>query len=191
MGQSSQDQKIKLLTAVAANTLTETQYKALLRRAEWSESDLLLVFQPEDIREFLASIRASINAGNEIFSRRDRDTRSFVVDGSACFFDPLIITPWIIDKEIPGISDRVIAWYDQQIHATEASAPVPAYYSDDLKILIQASNKFWGNVNPDEKDTHTKQQVVIDWLVEKGFSDISARKGATIIRPKWAAKGKY
>jgi hypothetical protein len=60
-----------------------------------------------------------------------------------------------------------------------------------LAILNDASRRFWGNADPDEKDTHTKNAIVIDWLINKGFSEISARQGATIIRPEWAAKGNY
>jgi hypothetical protein len=66
-----------------------------------------------------------------------------------------------------------------------------SYQSDQLKILIKASKQFWGNADPNEKDTHTKNEKVIEWLIKQGFSNISAKQGATIIRPVWAAKGNY
>lgn len=66
-----------------------------------------------------------------------------------------------------------------------------AYQTDQLKILTEASYKFWGNADPAEKDTHTKNEIVIDWLIEQSFSKRCAEVGATIIRPEWAAKGKY
>lgn len=65
------------------------------------------------------------------------------------------------------------------------------YQSGQLQILNQASEKFWGNADPNEKDTHTKNEIVITWLIKKGFSKVSAKQGATIIRPEWAAKGNY
>lgn len=65
------------------------------------------------------------------------------------------------------------------------------HFSTNLTLLIEASNKFWKNADPDDKETHSKNEIVITWLIEKGFSKISAQKGATIIRPEWAAKGNY
>lgn len=63
--------------------------------------------------------------------------------------------------------------------------------SEKLAILNEATIKFWANADPLEKDTQPKKQIVIDWLISQGFSKISAKQGATIIRPEWAAKGNY
>lgn len=65
-----------------------------------------------------------------------------------------------------------------------------SYQSDQLKILNEASKKWWSNADPEEKDTHTKNELVINWLVDQGFSKISATQGASIIRPDWATKGR-
>ena len=65
------------------------------------------------------------------------------------------------------------------------------HFSTNLTLLIEASNKFWKNADPDDKETHSKNEIVITWLIKKGFSKVSAQQGATIIRPKWAAKGNY
>jgi hypothetical protein len=62
--------------------------------------------------------------------------------------------------------------------------------SKDLATLNNTAHKFWANADKDDKDTHPKQQDVISWLKSQGFSDISAKQGATIIRPKWAADGR-
>ena len=62
--------------------------------------------------------------------------------------------------------------------------------SKELKILIEASNKFWGNADPEQKDTHVKSDIVTAWLIEQGFSNKCAEAGATIIRPEWAAQGR-
>lgn len=65
------------------------------------------------------------------------------------------------------------------------------YTSNALLLLNKASEKFWSNADPDQKDTHPKSETVINWLIGESFSNINARQGATIIRPSWAAKGKY
>lgn len=65
------------------------------------------------------------------------------------------------------------------------------HLSTKLILLMQAADKFWKYADPAEKETHTKNEIVITWLIEKGLSKVSARQGATIIRPEWAAKGNY
>lgn len=64
------------------------------------------------------------------------------------------------------------------------------YQSDQLKILNEASKKWWSNADPEEKDTHPKNEIVTNWLKDQGFSKISATQGASIIRPDWATKGR-
>ena len=65
------------------------------------------------------------------------------------------------------------------------------FISSELKILNEASKKWWGNADPEEKGTHTKQEIVEQWLINNGFSKNKAETGASIIRPEWAAKGNY
>lgn len=64
------------------------------------------------------------------------------------------------------------------------------YISRDLKLLCEAAEKFWGLADKNEKDTHPTNQEVINWLQEQGCSEITAKQGATIIRPSWAASGR-
>ena len=64
------------------------------------------------------------------------------------------------------------------------------YQSDQLKILNEAGQKFWGNADPEQKDTQPINDTVIKWLIDKGFSKISAQQGASIVRPAWAAQGR-
>ena len=77
---------------------------------------------------------------------------------------------------------------------TQVEQPTPNYnqdhISEDLATLNNAAHKFWANADKNDKDTHPKQQDVIDWLKSQDFSDISAKQGAVIIRPKWAADGR-
>ena len=65
------------------------------------------------------------------------------------------------------------------------------YISEALKTLNQAAAKFWKNADPEDKGTHPKNKEVIPWLIDNGFSGQGAKQGATLIRPKWAAKGNY
>jgi|WetSurMetagenome_2_1015567.scaffolds.fasta_scaffold255849_1 hypothetical protein len=65
-----------------------------------------------------------------------------------------------------------------------------SYVSDKLATLKQAAYLFWGNANRDERDTHPKNSTVVAWLVDHGFSQTLADKGATIIRPDWAPTGR-
>ena len=88
-------------------------------------------------------------------------------------------------------SHYVYSEISEESGSLEALELALSYHSNQLKILNQASEKFWGNADPNEKDTHTKNEIVINWLTEQGFSRISAKQGATIIRPSWAAKGSY
>lgn len=65
-----------------------------------------------------------------------------------------------------------------------------SYYSDKLAYLIQASKKFWGNADRNDRDTHPDNATVASWLEEKRFSQSLASKAATIIRPEWAPTGR-
>lgn len=65
-----------------------------------------------------------------------------------------------------------------------------SYVSDKLAILNQAAKHFWGNASRDERDTHPTNNTISAWLVEHGFSQTLADKGATIVRPDWAPAGR-
>lgn len=66
----------------------------------------------------------------------------------------------------------------------------PEYMSTNLKHLNRAAREFWSTADQDDANTHPINEEVVQWLKLKGFSDISAQKGATIIRPEWATKGR-
>lgn len=65
-----------------------------------------------------------------------------------------------------------------------------AYISPDLATLIRAAQRFWSNADPSDKDSHTINSIVADWLMGQGLSKAKADAGASIIRPEWAAKGR-
>jgi hypothetical protein len=64
------------------------------------------------------------------------------------------------------------------------------HISEDLATLNNAAYQFWSSADKDDKKTHPKNEDVEKWLVSKGFSQINAKQGAVIIRPKWAAIGR-
>lgn len=68
-----------------------------------------------------------------------------------------------------------------------------SHFTQDLQLLIQASNYFWKDADPADKESMAKKSnsAVAKWLVERGFSsETLASKGASIIRPTWAATGR-
>jgi hypothetical protein len=73
---------------------------------------------------------------------------------------------------------------------TPEKALAGAHYSEELNLLIQAADRFWKNADPKESDTHPTNKDVAEWLMEQGMVSNRAEIGATIIRPKWAAKGR-
>lgn len=67
---------------------------------------------------------------------------------------------------------------------------VHAHISDNLSILNQASTRFWANADSNDNATHPLNSVVAAWLIDRGFTQTLAGKGATIIRPSWATTGR-
>lgn len=65
-----------------------------------------------------------------------------------------------------------------------------ANVSDKLAKMNQASMKFWGNADRDDRGTHPDNATVAKWLEGEGFSSTLADKAATIIRPEWAPTGR-
>ena len=67
---------------------------------------------------------------------------------------------------------------------------VHAHVSDNLAILNQASSRFWANADSSDNATHPLNSTVESWLIDRGFTQTLAGKGATIIRPSWATAGR-
>jgi hypothetical protein len=63
--------------------------------------------------------------------------------------------------------------------------------SDFLAYLNQASRKFWGKFDPANPSGHAPLKAdVVEWLISKGYPRTLAEKGATIITPDNAPKGR-
>ncbi len=70
------------------------------------------------------------------------------------------------------------------------SAHQNQHISNYLVILNKAAFEFWSSADPEDKNTHPTNKEVFNWLKLQGLSDISAKQGAVIIRPEWAASGR-
>jgi hypothetical protein len=62
--------------------------------------------------------------------------------------------------------------------------------SEKLTLLCQAAQKFWSNVDRDDRSTHPTNLSVITWLKSNGLSTSLADKAASILRPEWATAGR-
>lgn len=76
------------------------------------------------------------------------------------------------------------------VEETQPTDSGRAHVSNSLSILNQAATKFWANADKNDRSTHPKKSDVVAWLVEHGFSQITAESGSTIIRPEWAPTGR-
>lgn len=81
-------------------------------------------------------------------------------------------------------------WVARKVSDGTAAASGRDHVSDKLAALNQAAFHFWSNARRDDASTHPKNDAVTAWLQRKGFSEILAEKGATIIRPEWALPGR-
>jgi hypothetical protein len=131
--------------------------------------------------ERFRKIESLINAG--IATRKIKGIHF----NQAIAFKPYDVIKFAIEKGLE-IPTPLVEWYEAQQKREPELPPNEAHISKDLAILNRAAYEFWSTAYPEDKNTHTKQQVVIDWLKSQGFSDISAKQGAVIIRPDWAKK---
>ena len=91
------------------------------------------------------------------------------------------------------IADDVVNYFgsiSQEQCEEDVEDEQPKHISVNLKLLNRAAREFWSTADPDDANTHPINEDVAHWLKSKGFSDISAQQGATIIRPEWATRGR-
>lgn len=88
-------------------------------------------------------------------------------------------------------AERILATEQMPGVKNDASLPTShANVSDKLARLNQASRKFWGNADRNDRESHPDNATVAAWLEQQGFSSTLADKAATIIRPDWAPTGR-
>lgn len=86
----------------------------LLIKDEWSEQEVIDLFTHDEV-PLMSLICASINAGKLKFLRKHE---TLYGEPEVYYFEPLVITKWIISKKIPLPND-VLAWYNEQTKQTE------------------------------------------------------------------------
>jgi hypothetical protein len=112
------------------------------------------------------------------------------------------VRPWDVVAWATARGDKVPDWMNAisapkcELKAKRdpsAKTPMPpsrAHVSDKLAILNQAADKFWANADRDDRSTHQPNAKVVQWLIQKGYTETLAKKAATIIRPDWAPTGR-
>lgn len=170
---------IESLGTLLSPTGFDARFSAL-KQAVMNEKISGIVFHYKAKPNYQARVEQSIS-GNKYLISKEPDWETTTVPVKE-------LKAWLL-----RIGYKAAFFFDEQENEQQ---PLPVVYSDeqhhiskDLAILNNAAHKFWANADKDDKDTHPKQEVVRAWLISQGYKGITAEKGATIIRPKWAAGG--
>lgn len=104
-----------------------------------------------------------------------KELRQFLeANGVYGCIDPFDMADWMLGKSVNA----------REVPASHENM------SKELKLLIEASEIYWGSVERHERDSHDPNAKVAAWFVEKGFSSSRANSAASIIRPEWVPKGR-
>ena len=64
------------------------------------------------------------------------------------------------------------------------------HLSDELQDLRRVAEQVWANVDPSDPSSHPKNCIAETCLIRLGWSPDTARRGASLIRPSWARRGR-
>ena len=122
----------------------------------------------------------------QLLERRDFHLPSSTDDDPFSGYEP--------DKKFPEdsvlvVRTAVLRQFEQSLDDTP-TLPKNPNVSKQLTSMIQASTKFWGNADRDDRGTHPDNIAVAAWLEDRGFTESLAKRAATIIRPEWAPRGR-
>ena len=95
-----------------------------------------------------------------------------------------------LKQHVEALTKERDSWESEAAEVQKQLKAGRDHYSEKLATLIQAARTFWANADPHDRQTHSENPEVIAWLMKNGYSSILAKKGATIIRPKWAPIGR-
>ena len=166
--------------------------KHLLNHDAWNTKEIDELFNSEDHQVSCLVDRARISKRLKAIHYESSYEDDLFVPNILFYYPPLEIMSWAIEKDIQ-IPYYLLEWYEKRTIPKQQALnnKQEIFVSSELKILNDAAVQFWSTAEPDEKGTHTKQEIVEQWLINNGFSKNKAETGASIIRPEWAAKGKY
>ena len=157
----------------------EVQDKALqsIEMRSRYEPNADLLWGEEDTRTWLKNIDSE-SLDSQTFSKNEI-ARWLLANGINSKFS-------FCKKDVTAEPERE----DEKALSVTGSTNNLANVSDNLAILKQAAAKFWANADRDDRTTHPSKPDVVAWLIARGFSEVTAQSGATIIRPKWARTGR-
>lgn len=189
-----------------ARTPNWKKWKLIPNAKIWEIVALSLDIEPTKVKIKSLSWMAGSHAGKPIFEESPEFLNRIEIitanAGASTLLKPFTDTLEISSSCELNISDvgvwaNSIGWElpldfpaQSQKRAPQQDDPLNQNKSDLLATLNQASLIFWSKVNAKDKSSHPKNDDVTYWLIERGFSKTLADKGATIIRPKWAAIGR-
>lgn len=139
-----------------------------------SKADAIRFITSKDLH-YKQNIPAYLHRHDDCFECSDRPSN-----------EPLVL---IAEKENIGVCHEDLIGFLKLLKRPPKSVTKP-HISNNLNLLNDAAYEFWSSADPDDKTTHPKKEDVISWLKKNGFSEVSAKQGAVIIRPKWAALGR-
>jgi hypothetical protein len=117
--------------ALLHETITvQPDYDFFLKKDEWSEDEIINLFNQQDPEKLLDLIRASISA------KKLKRLKWLMTDGrngQTYFFDPFVIVDWAIAKEL-NLPTELIEWHGQQLNKTNDCAPEIEHDTVDQKI---------------------------------------------------------
>lgn len=64
------------------------------------------------------------------------------------------------------------------------------HISNELQQLRLVAEQVWANADPSDPSTHPKNGVAVSHLIKLGWGPEPARRGAILVRPGWAHKGR-
>jgi hypothetical protein len=101
----------------------------------------------------------------------------------------MFITALDLDRFVKGDEPEILGDIDDSdVNSREAARP---WETDELRILIQASEKFFKFATESDSDSYKRKDDVADWLVNNSEGKISrtlARHADSIIRPGFSKK---
>jgi hypothetical protein len=176
-----------------------SDYEFSLRLDEWNEGDVMKALTSSlDMDCFMVifevkRIELLFDSGIKSGTLKPYRVENCDFSNDLQYFKQLDVIEWAIKKEIP-LDKTFIDFFNKSDKSIRNESTISIiqeqYISGELKILNDAAYQFWSNAEPEEKRTHTKQEIIEQWLIKKGFSKNKAETGASIIRPQWAAKGR-
>ncbi|MGZ8952974.1 MAG: hypothetical protein ACXW01_15165 [Methylobacter sp.] len=156
--------------------------------------------QLEELKRSITSNNISKEKAEELLNQHEEDRKKYLEKKrSHSHYDDYYPASGLPEDSVLVVRtdalrefEQLISYGESERNATACSTPnksaLPQDKSTQLRALNQASS-LWSNADRDDKTTWTDTKDVIAFLVDKGFSQTLAVRGASIVRPDWAESG--